>query len=87
MAYSNLQLFSKIVQAPERISAILERELQVAYLIGHGKKYKHIAAELNIALDAVRSTVTRAMQKTGADNGDQLAFRVEQARLDMDGIR
>ncbi len=75
----------EIVQARQRISPLSERELQVAYLIGHGKAYKKIAAELNIAPDTVKSTVTRAMQKTGADNGAQLAFLVGQARLDIDG--
>lgn len=74
----------EIVQARERIAPLSERELQVAHLIGHGKVYKQIATELNIAPDTVKSTVTRAMQKTGADNGAQLAFFVGQARLDMD---
>ena len=59
----------------------------MAHLIGHGKVYKQIAAELNIAPDTVKSTVTRAMQKTGADNGAQLAFFVGQARLDMDEVQ
>ncbi|GAA4116866.1 response regulator transcription factor [Enteractinococcus coprophilus] len=74
----------EIVQARDRIASLSERELQVAHLIGHGKAYKHIAVELNIAPDTVKSTVTRAMQKTGADNGAQLAYLVGQARLDMD---
>lgn len=74
----------QMAQARQRIAALSPRELQVAHLIGHGKAYKHIAAELNIASDTVKSTVTRAMQKTGADNGAQLAFLVGQARLDID---
>jgi len=77
----------EIVRARERIRSLSDRELQVAHLIGHGKVYKQIAAELNIAPDTVKSTVTRAMQKTGADNGAQLAFFVGQARLDMDEVQ
>lgn len=73
----------EIAQARERIAALSARELQVANLIGNGKAYKHIATELNIAPDTVKSTVTRAMQKAGADNGAQLAFLVGQARLDI----
>ena len=73
----------EIAQARERIAALAPRELEVAHLIGHGKSYKQIGAELNIAPDTVKSTVTRAMQKADADNGAQLAFLVGQARLDI----
>lgn len=74
----------EIAQARERIASLSPRELQVAHLIGNGKVYKQIAAELNIAPDTVKSTVTRALHKVGADNGAQLAFVVGQARLDID---
>lgn len=74
----------EIAHARERIVSLAPRELQVASMIGHGKTYKQIATELNIAADTVKSTVTRAMQKTGADSGAQLAFLVGQARLDID---
>ncbi|GAA2033073.1 response regulator transcription factor [Yaniella flava] len=73
----------EIAQARQRISALSQRELQVANLIGNGKAYKHIAADLNIAPDTVKSTVTRAMQKTGADNGAQLAFLIGRAQVDI----
>lgn len=73
----------EIAQARQRIASLSGRELQVATLIGNGKAYKHIAATLNIAPDTVKSTVTRAMQKAGADNGAQLAFFIGQARLDI----
>lgn len=72
-----------ISKARERIARLSQREIQVAHLIGDGKVYKQIAAELQIASDTVKSTVTRAMQKVGADNGAQLAFLVGQARLDI----
>jgi len=75
----------EIAQARERIAPLTPRELEVAHLIGNGKVYKEIAAELHIAPDTVKSTVTRAMHKVGADNGAQLAFLVGQARLDIDG--
>lgn len=74
----------EIVQARERIASLSDRELQVATLIGNGKVYKQIAAELHIAPDTVKSTVMRAMHKVGADNGAQLAFQVGQALLDID---
>ena len=73
----------EITEARQRIEALSPRELEVAHLIGNGKAYKHIATELNISPDTVKSTVTRAMQKAGADNGAQLAFLVGQARLDI----
>jgi len=75
----------EIAQARERIASLTPRELEVAHLIGNGKVYKEIAAEMHIAPDTVKSTVTRAMHKVGADNGAQLAFLVGQARLDIDG--
>lgn len=76
----------EIARARQRIAGLADRELQVATMIGQGKVYKQIAAELNIAPDTVKSTVTRAMQKVGADNGPQLAFLVGQAHLDIDGF-
>ncbi|MDN6519699.1 MAG: response regulator transcription factor [Yaniella sp.] len=75
----------EIAQSRERIGSLTPRELQVAHMIGHGKSYKQIATELHIAADTVKSTVTRALQKSGADNGAQLAFFVGQARLDIEG--
>lgn len=74
----------EIAQARQCIAELTPRERQVAHLIGHGKAYKTIAAELHIAPDTVKSTVTRAMHKVGADSGAQLAFMVGQARLDID---
>lgn len=74
----------QVLQARERIGSLSPRELQVALLIGQGKAYKQIATELNIAPDTVKSTVTRALQKSGADNGAQLAYFVGQARMDID---
>lgn len=73
----------EIADARERIVKLSPRELEVATMIGHGHVYKEIATALHIAPDTVKSTVMRAMQKTGADNGAQLAFMVGQARLDM----
>ena len=73
----------EIAEARRRIAELSPRELEVAHLIGNGKAYKQIAAGLNISPDTVKSTVTRAMQKAGADNGAQLAFLVGQARLDI----
>lgn len=74
----------EIARARERIASLSDRELQVATMIGNGKVYKQIAVDLHIAPDTVKSTVMRAMHKIGADNGAQLAFRVGQARLDID---
>lgn len=55
----------------------------MAHLTGNGKAFEDIAAESHISADTVKSTVTRAMQKAGADNGAQLTFLVGQARLDI----
>lgn len=77
----------EITKARERIADLSPRELQVAHLIGYGKGYKQIAAQLHIAPDTVKSTIRRAMQKIGADNGAQVAFLVGQARLDIQDDR
>lgn len=74
----------EILRARQRIESLTERELQVGHLIGQGLVYKQIAAKLHISPDTVKSTVTRAIQKTGAENGSQLAFFLGQARLDID---
>ena len=71
----------EIARARQRLANLSDRELHVAHLIGAGKAYKQIAAFLNIAPDTVKSTVTRALQKVGADNGAQLAFLIEQAHM------
>src|SRR5699024_4792452 len=55
-------------QAQQRLQHLTPRERQVAELIANGNAYKHIATELKISVDTVKANVTRALQKTGADN-------------------
>lgn len=71
----------EIARARERLAGLSDRELQVAHLIGAGNSYKLIGRHLNIAPDTVKSTVTRALQKVGAENGAQLAFLIGQAHM------
>lgn len=72
-------------QARARVQGLTAREIQVAQLVGAGKTYGDIAAELHISPSTVKSTLSRAISAVGADSGAQLAVLVAQARLDLLG--
>lgn len=69
--------------AREQITALSEREIQAASLVGEGKTYGEIADQLFISPSTVKSTIGRAMNKVGTETGAQLAVLVTQARLDL----
>lgn len=69
--------------ARARISALTPRELQVAQLIGEGRSYSEIAAELYISPSTVKSTVSKAMTATDTATGAHLASLVATARPDL----
>lgn len=69
--------------ARRRVSGLADREIQVARLIGDGKTYQDIAGELFISPSTVKSTLTSARAKIGADTSAQLAADVARARLDL----
>ncbi len=70
-------------EARLRIEPLSSREVDVARMIGAGKTYDEIAGILFISASTVKSTIRRAMQKTDAGSGAQLAVLVTQARLDL----
>lgn len=69
--------------ARRRVEGLSTRETEVAQLVGAGRTYEEIARRLFISPSTVKSTIGRAMSKTGADSGAQLAVLVAQARLDL----
>ncbi|NLS09876.1 response regulator transcription factor [Nesterenkonia sp. MY13] len=69
--------------ARARVKELSPREIEVAQLVGSGNTYDEIAKKLFISASTVKSTIRRAMNKTGADSGAQLAVLVAQARLDQ----
>lgn len=69
--------------ARRRVEGLSTRETEVALLVGAGRTYEEIARRLFISPSTVKSTIGRAMSKTGADSGAQLAVLVAQARLDL----
>ncbi|WBL18060.1 response regulator transcription factor [Citricoccus sp. NR2] len=71
--------------ARQKVTALSDREIQVAQMVGAGHTYGEISERLFISASTVKSTVGRAMSKVGADSGAQLAVVVAQARLDLLG--
>lgn len=69
--------------ARQRVAGLSARETEVAQLVGAGRTYDDIARQLFISPSTVKSTIRRAMSKTGADSGAQVAVLVAQARLDL----
>ncbi|GAA1453287.1 response regulator transcription factor [Nesterenkonia lacusekhoensis] len=69
--------------ARRQVAGLSAREIDVAQLVGAGRTYDDIARQLFISPSTVKSTIRRAMSKTGADSGAQVAVLVAQARLDL----
>lgn len=69
--------------ARQQVAGLSAREVDVAQLVGAGRTYDDIARQLFISPSTVKSTIRRAMSKTGADSGAQVAVLVAQARLDL----
>jgi len=67
--------------ARRRLSALTDRELEVARGVGKGQANAEIAAELYMSIATVKAHVGRALSKIGADNRVQLAILVHDAEL------
>ncbi|MFT0848011.1 response regulator transcription factor [Actinomycetaceae bacterium L2_0104] len=63
------------------IALLTDREIEVARLYGMGNRYIDIAAKLYISPSTVKSDLSKAARKTGAQDSGQLAVLVERAQL------
>ncbi|MCT9821269.1 response regulator transcription factor [Microbacterium sp. W1N] len=70
------------VRARERLSALTDRELEVARAVGKGQSNAEIAAELFMSIATVKAHVGRALTKIAGDNRVQLAILVHDADFD-----
>lgn len=67
--------------AAERLTALTERELEVAIAIGCGLSNADIAAELFVSVATVKGHVTHVLEKLTAENRVQIAICVNKAGL------
>lgn len=67
--------------AQQRLSALTERERDVAVAIGHGRSNAEIAGELFMSVATVKAHVTRILTKLDATNRVQIAIAVHDADL------
>lgn len=68
--------------ARSRLSALTDRELEVARAVGRGASNTTIAQTLFLSLPTVKAHVSRALMKLGLENRVQLALLVRDADLD-----
>ncbi|MYU26096.1 response regulator transcription factor [Streptomyces sp. SID8352] len=71
-------------RARERITALNEREREVAVAVGRGLANAGIAGELFMSVATVKTHVSRVLAKLGLDNRVQIALLVHDAGL-LDG--
>lgn len=69
-------------QASRRLSALTERELDVALAVGRGLSNADIAAELYLSVPTVKTHVSRVFDKLEVTNRVQVAICVHDAGLD-----
>jgi DNA-binding NarL/FixJ family response regulator len=67
--------------ARQRLSALSEREREVALEVGHGRANADIAAELYMSVATVKAHVSRLLSKLGVENRVQIALLVQDAYL------
>ncbi len=67
--------------AAERLSALTERELEVAVCVGRGLSNSEIASELYLSVPTVKSHVSRLLTKLDSTNRVQVAMVVHDAGL------
>ncbi|OFE17967.1 DNA-binding response regulator [Humibacillus sp. DSM 29435] len=65
--------------ASERLTALTEREHEVALAIGRGLSNADISRELYLSIPTVKAHVSRVLAKLGADNRVQVAITVHDA--------
>lgn len=68
--------------ARERLTALTERELEVARAVGAGWSNAEISRRLYLSVATVKAHVGRILDKLGADNRVQVAIVVHEADLD-----
>ena len=67
--------------AEARLSALTDREREVALAIGRGLSNADISRELYLSVPTVKAHVSRVLDKLGADNRVQIAIVVHDAAL------
>jgi DNA-binding NarL/FixJ family response regulator len=67
--------------AAERLTALTERELEVAVCVGRGLSNSEIASELYLSIPTVKSHVSRLLTKLDSSNRVQVAMVVHDAGL------
>jgi DNA-binding NarL/FixJ family response regulator len=67
--------------AADRLSALTERELEVAVCVGRGLSNSEIASELYLSIPTVKSHVSRLLTKLDSTNRVQVAMVVHDAGL------
>ena len=67
--------------AADRLTALTERELEVAVCVGRGLSNSEIASELYLSIPTVKSHVSRLLTKLDATNRVQVAMVVHDAGL------
>jgi DNA-binding NarL/FixJ family response regulator len=71
----------RTTSAADRLSALTERELEVAVCVGRGLSNSEIASELYLSIPTVKSHVSRLLTKLDATNRVQVAMVVHDAGL------
>ena len=72
---------SRSSTAAERLTALTERELEVAVCVGRGLSNSEIASELYLSIPTVKSHVSRLLTKLDSSNRVQVAMVVHDAGL------
>jgi DNA-binding NarL/FixJ family response regulator len=71
----------RTTSAADRLTALTERELEVAVCVGRGLSNSEIASELYLSIPTVKSHVSRLLTKLDATNRVQVAMVVHDAGL------
>lgn len=69
------------VAAQNALSALTDREKDVAIAIGRGRSNAEIAAQLYMSVATVKAYITRIFYKLGVENRVQVAMKVHDAQL------
>ena len=72
---------SRSSTAADRLTALTERELEVAVCVGRGLSNSEIASELYLSIPTVKSHVSRLLTKLDSSNRVQVAMIVHDAGL------
>jgi DNA-binding NarL/FixJ family response regulator len=75
------QAADRAAAARERLSALTERELEVALAVGRGMSNAEIAADLFLSVPTVKAHVSRLFEKLDVTNRVQIAICVHESGL------